>query len=186
MALGVLRAEIVGVVGADQGDTRLLMYFQQTAVDLRLLGNTVVLKLQIEIIPAEYFLHLQGIFLGTVIVAVEDALGDFSGQARRESNETLGMCAQQIQVNAGLYIKALHESLTDHVGEVTVACLIFTQKHQVAGLGIVLMDLIEPRAGGHIDLAADDGMNALCLAGPVKINGTVHNAVVGDGTGGLA
>ena len=29
-------------------------------------------------------------------------------------------------------------------------------------------------------------MNALCLASPVKINGTVHDAVVSDGTGGLA
>ena len=37
MALGILLAEIMGIVGTDQRNTRLLVNFQQAAVNLRLL-----------------------------------------------------------------------------------------------------------------------------------------------------
>ena len=58
----------------------------------------------------------------------------------------------------------------------------------MAALGVELMDLVEagPALRGHVDLAADDGLDALHLAGPVKVDGAVHDAVVRDGTGGLA
>ena len=37
-----------------------------------------------------------------------------------------------------------------------------------------------------VDLAADDGLDPLRLAGPVKVHRAVHNSVVRDGAGGLA
>ena len=55
----------------------------------------------------------------------------------------------------------------------------------MVGGGIQPVDLIEAGAGGHIDLAADDGLDALLLGCPVKIHRPVHDPVVGDGHGGL-
>ncbi len=43
-----------------------------------------------------------------------------------------------------------------------------------------------PVLGGDVDLAADDGLDTFRLAGPVEVDGPVHNAMVGDRYGGLA
>ena len=53
----------------------------------------------------------------------------------------------------------------------------------MAGIRVKLMDLLEAGAAPwrHIDLAADDGFDPLGLAGPVKINDSIHTAVVSDG-----
>ena len=74
------------------------------------------------------------------------------------------------------------------IGEVPVALLVLAQQHQMAALRVELVDLVEPGAalGGHVDLAADDGLDALRLAGPVEVDDAVHDAVVRDGAGGLA
>ena len=52
-------------------------------------------------------------------------------------------------------------------------------------LCIKLMLLVEPCPTRHIYLAPDDGMDALRLAGAVKVHCAVHDAVVGDGAGRL-
>jgi hypothetical protein len=94
--------------------------------------------------------------------------------------------AQQVQIDAGLDVKALHKCLTHHVRQVPVARLVFTQQHQMPGLGVIFMNFVEPGAAGHIHLAPDDRMDALCFAGPVEVDGSVHDPVVGDGHRRLA
>ena len=49
--------------------------------------------------------------------------------------------------------------------------------------GVKLVDLLKAGAapGGHIDLAADDGLDPRLPAGPVKVDCPVHDAVIGDG-----
>ena len=96
------------------------------------------------------------------------------------------MPAQQVQVNAGLDIEPVHKGLAHQVRQVPVTGLVLTQQHQVPGLRVQLIGLIQPGAPGHIYLAADDRMDALGLAGPVKVDGAVHNAVVRDGHRRLA
>ena len=93
VALGVLLPEIVGVIGADQGNARLLVQAQQAPVHRGLLGNAVVLQLQIEVVPAQDLLHSQGVFPGPLIVAADQAAGNFTGQARRQADKALRMPA---------------------------------------------------------------------------------------------
>ena len=73
----------------------------------------------------------------------------------------------------------------DKIGKVAVALLILAQQNKVARLRVKFMLLVKARARGNIDLAADDGLDALGLAGAIKIDRTVHHAMVGDGAGGL-
>ena len=98
------------------------------------------------------------------------------------------MLPQKGLIDTGFHIEALRPRQGHHVGEVAVALLVFAQQHQMAAFAVEFVDLIEPGAAlrGHIDLAADDGLHALRLAGPVKVDDAVHNTVVRDGTGGLA
>ena len=91
------------------------------------------------------------------------------------------MGAQQVKVDARLDVKALGKRLGDHVGEVAVAHLVLAQEDEVARLGIEFVLLIKSRAWSDIDLAADDGLDALGLARAVKVDRAVHHAVVRDG-----
>ena len=47
------------------------------------------------------------------------------------------------------------------------------------------MLLVRHVPGGHIDLAADDGLDARGLASLIKGHRAVHDPMVGDGDGGL-
>jgi hypothetical protein len=42
--------------------------------------------------------------------------------------------------------------------------------------------LIKAGVGRHINLASQDGFDAGILGSPIKINGTVHNAMVSNGS----
>ena len=96
------------------------------------------------------------------------------------------MLPQQIQIDTGLDIKALGKGAGHHVGQVPIALLVAAQQHQMPGLRVELMHLVKAGAGGHVDLAADDGLDPLFPAGPVEVDGAEHHAVVGDGHSGLS
>ena len=54
---------------------------------------------------------------------------------------------------------------------------------------VFVIDAVDPVRNGpgrHIDLAADDGLDARGLGGLVKIDAAVHNAVVRNGDGILS
>ena len=187
VGLRVLLAQVVGVVGADHGDARLLVDAQNPTVHLHLVRDAVVLEFQVEPVRPEEVRHLQGVGLGVFILPVTETPGNLPRQARREGDESSAVLPQQRLIDAGLDVKALRPGGRHQVGEIPVPLLIFAQQHQVAALGIELVDLVEPGTalGRHINLAADDGLDALRLAGPVEVDNAVHDAVVRDGAGGL-
>ena len=186
--LRILPAEIVGVVGGDEGDARLLVDAAQPGVHLLLRGDAVVLKLQIIAVGAEEGLHLQRHGLGLVILPGQQQPGQLPRQTGRAGDQPAAVLPQQVHVDAGLDVKALQKGLGDHIGQVAIALLVAAEEDQMAGLGIKLVGLLEPGAapGGHIHLAANDGLDALGLTGPVEVDDAVHHPVVGDGHRRLA
>ena len=182
MALRVLGGQIVAVVGADQGDARLLVEAQDALVDDRLVPDAVVLELQVEAVLPEDLPHLQGVPLGVLVGAVDELLGDLPGQAGGQGDEPPGVLPQELHVNAGPDVEALHVAHAHQVAQVPVALLVPAEEDQVAALGVELVDLLKAGAalGCDVDLAADNGLDALLFAGPVEVDGPVHDAVVGD------
>ena len=154
----------------------------QPPVHLALDRDAVVLELQIVAIRAEQFPHLQGNLFGLVIVPCSQQLGHLAPQAGGAGDQAAAVLPQQVQVDAGLDVKALQERLRDHVGEIAVALLIPAQQDQVVEGGVELVDLLEPGPApwGHIDLTADDGLDARLLACLVEIHHPVHDPVVCD------
>ena len=55
----------------------------------------------------------------------------------------------------------------------------------VAGI-VLAVAPIEARPAREIDLAADDRLDSLGAAGIVEGDGSVHDAVIGDGAGGMS
>ncbi len=53
-------------------------------------------------------------------------------------------------------------------------------------VAVDLVDLIETGAGGNVDFAPDDGLDARLFGRLIKLHAAVHHAVVGTGNGGLA
>ena len=89
-------------------------------------------------------------------------------------------------VDSRLLVKALHIGDAHQFNQVLVALGVFAEQHQVEGVLVDAMNLIQVAAGRHIHLTPDDGLNALLFAGAVKLHRPVHAAVIGDGHGRLA
>ncbi len=188
VGLRVLLPEVVCVIGAHHGQTRLLVDPEDALVHDLLVPDAVVLELQVEVVRAEDIRQLQGVVLGVLILPVPQPPGDLPRQTRRQSHQSPAVLAQQLQIDPGLDIEPLRPPFGHQIGEVTVPLLILAQQHQMAALGVELMDLVEPAPalGSDVHLAADDGLDVLRLAGPVKVHRAVHDAVVRDGAGRLA
>ena len=183
---GVGPTEIVGVVGGHQRDAGILVKAQQTLHDLGIFRKRVILELQIIAIRAKEFSHCQGLLLRRLILSVPEEAGDLPCQAGRQGNQPLVVLPQQVLVNAGPDIKAFGKAPGHHMAEIPVADLIAAQKDEMPGAAVHLVHLVKPGPGRHIDLAANDGLDPLGLAGLIKVHRPVHDAVVGDGHGGLS
>ena len=164
----------------------LLRDAQQAAVDLTLLRNAVVLQLQIEMLRAENAGKLQRIGLGSVIVPGAQPARDLACQTGRQSDQALAVLPQQGKVYAGLAVKALQEPHGDQIAQIAVARFVFAQQDQMARIIVHAVDAVCYGARCDIDLAADDGLDALGLCSTIKVDHAVHDAVIGDGQRSLA
>ena len=107
MALGILTAEVVGIVGAHQRDAGLIVHPQQGTVDGGLVRDAVILQLQIEIVLSQNVLQLQRIGLGPIVVAIQNAAWNLTGKARGQTDQPLAVGAEQVKIDAGLDVKPL-------------------------------------------------------------------------------
>ena len=186
LQLTVLAREIMRVVRRHERKARLLRDAQQAAVDLTLLRNAVVLQLQIEMLRAENAGKLQRIGLGSVIVPGAQPARDLARQTGRQSDQALAVLPQQGEVYAGLAVKALQEPHGDQIAQIAVARFVFAQQDQMARIIVHAVDAVRYGARCDIDLAADDGLDALGLCSTIKVDHAVHDAVIGDGQRSLA
>ena len=107
MALGILMAEVVGIVGAHQRDAGLIVHPQQGTVDGGLVRDAVILQLQIEIVLPQNVLQFQRVGLGPIVVAIQNAARDLTGKTRGQADQPLAVSAEQVKIDAGLDVKPL-------------------------------------------------------------------------------
>ena len=93
---------------------------------------------------------------------------------------------EQLQIHPRAIVKALGKGQADHMNQIAVALLIFTQQNQMIGIGVHTMYLIMPCSSGNIHLTADNRLDTSCLCRTVKINDTIHDAMICDGNGILS
>ena len=185
LIIGVLFFNIVGVVGQNQRDARLLMEPDQPLGGLFLFREAVVLNLQIKILRPEQRPKLQSLGFGPLVVVLYKHLGDGPGQTAGEADQPLRVLVQQRPVDAGLDVKAVGKGSADQIAEILIARLVLAQQHKMGIVVIPAMLLVAHVPGRHIYLAANDGLDPRRKAGLVKGHRAVHDPVVGDGQGGL-
>ncbi|MPM71495.1 hypothetical protein SDC9_118460 [bioreactor metagenome] len=185
LQVGVGAGEIVGVVGGHQGNTGFPVEAQKALDHRALVGDAVVLQLQIIPVLAEDGPHLQRVGLRRLVIPRQQQPGKLPGQTGGQGNKSPGVAAQQLQVHPGLAVKALGKAPADQRAEVVIPLPVAAQEHQVPRLVIQLVHLVQPAPGGDVDLAANDGLNPGGLGRLIEVDDPVHHAVVGDGHGGL-
>ena len=187
----VLRArvrtgQIMRVVGRDKLNVQLLRELIQSLVDLFLLLDAVILYLEIEMLPVEDLEKFLADLIGLVHISVRNRARNRAREAGGHADEALAVSAQKLHVDARLHVKTLGERGRDHMDEVFVAGHVLAQQDEVAVPFAVDVAALVARMRREVDLAADDRMDALRLAGAVKVDHAVHDAVVGQRTRGLS
>ena len=171
------------VVGADQGNVQLLCQFVQHGVGLLLFGQAMVLHLQV--VPvSEDVLEPECALLCHLILVVHQKLEDFTCQTGRETDEVLTVALQHLVIDPGLVVVTFRECDRVELHEMVVAPVIHCQQDKViVSVALGGGSLVLPVPGVHVELAADDGLDACSLACLVKAQCTVHVSMVGDGKG---
>ena len=180
----ILFTQIVGVVGHHQRKSCFPGKSGQSLIDGDLFGNAVILQFQVEIALPKNPRQLQRVVFGGFIVLLQ-VVRHCTGQAGRQGDETLVVLFKQGKIHSGLAVEAVGKCLGHQQAQVFVALAVFTQQHKMEGLVVQLGNAVCHGPAGHINLAADDGLDAGSLGSLVKINAAVHDAVVGDGDSGL-
>ena len=173
------------VVGRDKLKVQLLRELIQSLIDLFLLLDAVILYLEIEVLPVEDLEKFLADLIGLVHISVRDRARDRAREAGGHADEALAMPAQKLHVDARLHVKALGERGRDHMDEVFVAGHVLAQQDEMAVPFAVDVAALVARMRREVDLAADDRMDALRLAGAVKVDHAVHDAMVGQRARGL-
>ena len=172
--------DVMGVVGADQGETGAAGDLQEPLADRGLLGHAVVLELQEVVVGPEDLRVLAGHPLGRVEVAAQDGLGKLAADTPGEADQPLAVSGEQLLVDPRLVVVALEVGDGRERDQVGVAGGVAGQQHQVVGVAVGAPLLVAVGARRHVHLAADDRLDPGGDRLGVELHGSVEDAVVGD------
>ncbi len=182
VGLVVLAAQVVRVVGRDQGQAGAAVQPVETLVDPPLLIDAVVHDLEEEAVRAEDLAEDADRLQGRGLLPRAEVLRDLAGEAPGEADQALGVGGQHLLVDARPMVEALGVADRDQLHEIVVAALVRGQQ------GHVVVRLFDPRSRlvvaaprRDVDLAAQDGLDAPVDRRVVEGHGSEHVAVVGDG-----
>ena len=186
LASGVFLLRIVEIVGGHEAEAVFLRQLRQHRPHRRFFREAMVLELDEIIILSEgvdiELNHLPGF----IHVPVQDSLGQFSSHAGRHGNEAFMVLPEQVMVRPGFEIIALGPGLGADFDKVLVALIIFRQQDEMGQFFLLPAGfLLKTAPPGHINFAADDGLDSLGHAFLVQVHSAVHDTVVRDGNGGL-
>ena len=171
----------------------------QVAVGLDLVGDAVVLQLDVEVVGAEDVLEAAGGPGGGLDVVPEEGLAHHAAQAAGGGDDALFVALEQLPVTAGLYVVARQVGLGGQLDDVLVAGRALGQQGQVvvellAPLAFAAAVVhatppgraLEPALRRHVGLDAQHRDDAGLAGRLVEGKDAVHVPVVGDPDGGLA
>ena len=125
--LGVLFAQIMGIVGGCHGDARLPGKLDELRQNGGILFQAVILQFDVVILCAEQIPVPQRGRLCALVVPCQNGLWNLARKTGRKANQSLVVLLQKLLIHAGLGVKTLHKTGRDHFNQVLIAGLIFAQ-----------------------------------------------------------
>jgi hypothetical protein len=173
------------VVRADDLEPELPGELEEPGDDLALLGDAVVLDLDEVVLAPEDVDEPRGRLAGVLPAVVEQVLGHERRQAAREADQAPRMAGERLQVRPRLVVEALQVGVAHELQEVLVALDVPGQEAEVedAPALVAAALLLEARALGKVELAADQRLDPLALRRRVEVYGAKQVAVVGEREG---
>ncbi len=122
----------------------------------------MVLHFEEEVLLAEHVRVLVGEAAGFVVAVRQQGFVDVAAEAGGHRDQALGVAGEEVLIDARLVVEAVEVAGGDEVDEVAIALLVFAKQHQV----VVAIGLVRDVVAllGDVDLAADDGVDALAFA----------------------
>ena len=115
-----------------------LRQLDELPVHLLLLGDAVVLELEVEIVLAEDLLVLEGGPFCVVIPVLDEERRDLAAQAGRQADEPFSVRSQQFLVDPGLVVEAFEVGGGHELDEVLVPLPVAGEENEVIGGFLVL------------------------------------------------
>ncbi|CDA76740.1 na+/proline symporter [Clostridium sp. CAG:242] len=175
----VLFLQIMAVVGRNQTHSQLPGKAHKIRNNLLLLGNAMILYLNKVAVLAEHIQIKLCCFLCLCIIVLIQCPWHLTCKAGRQRNQAFRMLPEQFAVDTWLKIKTFGEAAGDHLDQVLVAGLIFTQQNQVIWRIVKTHHLIKTGSWRNIDFTADNRLDSIGFCLFVKVDGTVHYPMVG-------
>ena len=181
VSLFILCKGIMDIIGGDQFNPRVPAQPEKSLIYHLLFWKPMILKLQKEIIFPKYPLIPLCRTHGLLIHSSGQIFLHFSGQTGAEGNDSFVIRFQNLIVYTGLIVKAFHKALGYDLHQVFITLIIFCQKNQMV-IPILSSRIfpVKPGSRSHIYLAAQDRFNSHFLCRPVKINHSIHYAMIRD------
>jgi hypothetical protein len=103
-------------------------------------------------------------------------------KAGAQCDQPLVVIAKELLIYAGFIVKSFEMSDRQELAQVSIAFNILDQQHQVKISAFAFFRvLVQMTAGGHINLASNDGFEVFGFRFLVEVDGPEHVAVIGDG-----
>ena len=181
MGLRVLRIGIVDVVGGYQRNPCLLGHLHKLLVHQRLIRYPVILKFQEIIVFTENIPVFKGCLFRLIVKPLHDISLDLPGKTGAQGNDPFMIFSEELLVHTRPVIISLHKAFRDDLHQIRIAFIVLRKKDKVIISVVTARHFpVKPGVGRHIYLAPEDRINSLFLRLTVKVNDTVHNAVICD------
>ena len=181
---GVLGLDVVDVVRGHERDAELAGDLAEGLVALLLALDVVPHDLQEEVLAEQGFVPVRGRH-GLLAVPGPEVPVRLSRKAPGERDETLVVLLEQIPVDPGVVVEALHVGSGHELQEVRIAGPVLREERQVEGRDGVAHPFL-PASRGDVGLDPDDRLHAVAPGGAVEVNRAEEVAVVRQGEGGQA
>src|SRR5581483_6323015 len=173
VGVGVLAAQIVNVVGADDGQLEFAGDLEQVFVAADLFGQLVVLQFDVVVAVAEQVAIESAGVASRLVVAAQQVGVDLAAEAGARADESFAVLGEQFPVNTGLVIEAFQRGNGGQLQEVLVALQVAGEQDHVVGGLVEAGFFLLVAAGGDIGFDAEDGLDAVGFAFGVEVRRAV-------------
>ena len=174
---------IMNVIGRNQFDPCLTVHLEQLLIYILLLGNSMILQFQEKVSLSKNILVSQCSRFCILIHPSGKKSRHFTRKTGTQSDQTFMIFFKKLQIHTRFIIETFHETFGHDFHQVRIALVIFCKKNKMVITIISAPDLtVKTGSRSHINLAAKDRIDPCCPRRTVKIDHTIHDTMIRNGS----